>query len=343
MSRIVIPAPNLILDRGPCPRKTREIIGVALAKPRISGHWCVQLVSAAGVIKQELEFKNLITDVGLDYLMTPSGTQMYSVFTRVAVGTSSTAPAVTDTALGSELYRQTSGFGYAGGWDNTGQYGYGRYTWDIQFANGNGNLTEVGIFSANSGGSMFCRALFTDAGGTPVTVTKTSNDILRLRYEWRVYPPASSDTTISAYNLSGVSTDIVHRPIGKAASMGWTQYGMNGPYTGFGGTGAKFGPTNTQTLVSYTTAQMGGANSTDTTTAAGAMTPGSGVREYITTVNVGGGNFGGATPGIGGGNIFLYGNQGGNDPGWAINFTPRVLKDNTKRFVLTYEIGLTRI
>jgi len=46
----------------------------------------------------------------------------------------------------------------------------------------NGNLTEVGMFTEQSGGVMWSRALFTTPGGSPVVINKQQGDILTVRY-----------------------------------------------------------------------------------------------------------------------------------------------------------------
>jgi len=79
---------------------------------------------------------------------------------------------------------------------------------------GNGNLTEIGMFSAATGGVMWCRALFRDSSGTPITVTKTSADILRVTYEVRLYP-ALGDATQSAITISGTNYAFTWRPIDR--------------------------------------------------------------------------------------------------------------------------------
>jgi hypothetical protein len=336
-SVLIIPAPNLILGRGPCPRPS--VHRTARLGATVEGRWLVQLVSRGGIIRQELEFPNLVVDAGLDTLHTLNGSQIgASVVNRVAVGTGSTAPAAGQTALVAEVARMTTGPTIAGSYDSGGGYGYGRYTWEFDYAVANGNLTEVGIFTG-AGGAMFSRALFTDSGGTPTTIVKTSSDKLRLRYEWRVYPPASADTVDPTYNLSGVSTAVSHRPIGKATN-GWSEHAQYGPtFMGQASGGQLARSRNSLTPVGYTALDNNGDNATSATWAA--YTAGDHHREVSILWETGDANYAGGTPGIGG-CIIARSAFNGNGT-WDITFTPRVAKDNTKRFVLDLDFVWARV
>lgn len=223
-------APNLILDRGPCPRRSHEL-DVALPGCGMSGHFTVELLDAATRrVKQRLAFKNVITNAGLVQFfgntLTPS-----ALFNHAAVGTSSTAPAVTDTALGAQVGARvtaTGGVGDAfGGVTTSPEYAWMRRTREWGTAEGNGNLTEIGLFSAGTGGTMWCRALFRDSSNNPVTVTKTASDVLRVTYEWRLYPPLGD----SSYNvtISGTNYAMVARPVGRVTNQGGTaDWGIDG-------------------------------------------------------------------------------------------------------------------
>ncbi len=72
---------------------------IELPPVQIGGYYYVYLIDAeTGEVKRELEFPNLITDSGLDFI--GQGTSLDTIYTTLAVGTSNTTPTVSDTALG---------------------------------------------------------------------------------------------------------------------------------------------------------------------------------------------------------------------------------------------------
>ena len=170
---------------------------------RMGGIFKVELIDAAtGKVKQYLEFPNLITDAGLDSIMGQTLSQT-SLFNYIGVGTDNSAPTVGDTTLGAEVDRTNSngGFtleeivGYVTGTtdDFDGAYHFRRFVRLFLEGEGNGNLTELAWFASAAGSTMAVRSLFKDSGGTPITVTKTTADQLKITYDLRLYPPIGND------------------------------------------------------------------------------------------------------------------------------------------------------
>ncbi|KKN02868.1 hypothetical protein LCGC14_1113390 [marine sediment metagenome] len=168
---------------------------------RIGGMFTVELIDAAtGKIKQHLEFPNLITDAGLNDIMGQTSTPT-ALFQYIGVGTDATAPNVADTTLGSEVERTNSDggfsntFGYVTGStdDFDGAYHFVKRTRLFLEGEGNGNLTELAWFKSAAASTMIVRSLFKDGGGSPITVTKTSNDQLKITHEFRSYPSMGND------------------------------------------------------------------------------------------------------------------------------------------------------
>src|SRR5690606_7534789 len=83
----------------------------------------------------------------------------------------------------------------------------------------NGNLAELGFFSAADGGTMWNRQLFRDELGNPTAITKTSEDQLRVTYEYRVYPPW--DDLVQEIEVNGVPVEVVNRPQQVASASEW--------------------------------------------------------------------------------------------------------------------------
>lgn len=128
-----------------------------------------------GNIKDEKKVENLIVDTGLDYIASRMNGTSESVMSHMAVGTGSTAAAAADTALGTELSRQslTSTTVTDNAIAYVASYAAGTAT---------GSLTEAGIFNANSGGTMLCRTVFG-------TVTKAADDSMTIT--WTITVSAS--------------------------------------------------------------------------------------------------------------------------------------------------------
>lgn len=180
--------------------------GIDLPPIGFKGHFRVELISRAGIIKQCLEFDNLITDAGLNFCASGSTPLSFA-----AVGTGSTTPTTSDTTLQAEISPSSSNRTNANGSiadvytyvSGTPDYHQRVKTYLFDFTQGNGNLTEIGLFNASSIGTMWTRQLFKDAGGTPTTIVKTSSDQLRVTYTLQAYP-LQTDGSVT-FTISGTS------------------------------------------------------------------------------------------------------------------------------------------
>lgn len=135
---------------------------------KITGHWDMVLTGPDGEVKQEVSGKNVIVTNGLEFLASflNSAATAASTFNMryIAIGSDATAEAVSNTALGTELARHTGTVTYTSG---------ALYEVAATFAAGvgTGAVNEYGLFSANSGGTMFSR-------DTESTVNKGASDTL---------------------------------------------------------------------------------------------------------------------------------------------------------------------
>lgn len=195
------------------------------------GIFIVDLIDAkSGEIKEHYEFPNLIVDLGLDEIA--QGTS--GLFTYLGVGTDASTPAVGDTALGAEIVRVNTDGGHSvlsiDGGPITGSagpldtlYWFKRFTRLFTEAQANGNLAELGWFKDLGGGIMVVRSLFKDDGGTPIVITKTSAEQLRVVYELRSYPHVGENPPLGNPNSRINSGTVVLGP----TSHSWTGSAIN--------------------------------------------------------------------------------------------------------------------
>ena len=125
-------------------------------------------ISKNGVVVQEVP--NLVVSVGKTLIaarLAGSG----SVLTHMAVGSGSTAAAVGDTALVTEIDRNA--LTVSGGTASGATVTYAT-TWAA--GDGTGAITEAGLFTAASGGALLARTVF------PV-VNKGADDVITITWE----------------------------------------------------------------------------------------------------------------------------------------------------------------
>lgn len=166
-------------------------------------------------------FPNLITDAGLEDMGTLS-----TYLTYCQVGAGNTAPQVEDTALVS-LVAATSTINTteAACASSSPYYTYRRNTYRFAEGVATGNLSEVSVGKAASGGA-FSRALILDGNGDPTTIQILSDETLDVTYELRYYPKVTDDTgqTTLSGNIGGEYnwTMRAARVTNYATSGGWS-------------------------------------------------------------------------------------------------------------------------
>lgn len=123
-----------------------------------------------GVIKQVIKEHNLVTTAGKSYLATwlAAASQAGKFMSYIGVGTGTTAAAAGDTTLETEVETRSLGTLTASTntWNNTATI----------TATGTHAITEAGLFSASSSGTMLARVVFAAANlvsGDGITVNWT--------------------------------------------------------------------------------------------------------------------------------------------------------------------------
>ena len=124
-----------------------------------------------GNVKDERNVDNLVVTTGLNYIaarMTDTG--IPTDMSHMAVGSGSTAAALGDTTLGTELGRValTGAEGAPSGNDIV-------YTATFAAGTGTGALQEAGVFNAGAAGTMLCRTTFS-------TVNKGADDSVTITW-----------------------------------------------------------------------------------------------------------------------------------------------------------------
>jgi hypothetical protein len=124
----------------------------------------IKLVGADGQVKEEREEHNVIVTAGKNKLLAADGTSLYlKSFPYMAIGTGTTAAAIGDTALQTELSRSTV--------ITPTNPTAASLKFSFSFTSLTGAITECGLLSASSGGTLLNRLVF-------AAVNITSSDTL---------------------------------------------------------------------------------------------------------------------------------------------------------------------
>jgi len=99
------------------------------------------------------EVDNLVVTAGKGFVASRMKDATTTAMTHMAIGTGSTAAAVSNTALGSQSARTTLTSTTVSGADIT-------YVDTFPAGTGTGAITEAGLFNASSSGTMLCRTVF---------------------------------------------------------------------------------------------------------------------------------------------------------------------------------------
>ena len=180
-------------------------------KSELEGIIKLEIIKEDGTLKQgkalNIPFKNLITNIGLDYLS--SGNTIGAACQYCKVGTGSTAPSVNDTSLASKVGSTSPAGTITNSVQTSVEPYYSQHKTVYTFSIGAvvGNLTEIGFFSDSSGGTMWSRALIKDSGGNPTVLTLLATEQLKVTYTVIRYFPASATGSFTL-NTNGVNSTI---------------------------------------------------------------------------------------------------------------------------------------
>jgi hypothetical protein len=125
--------------------------------------------NSEGKIVKEFQVPNLVVTAGKNHIAAKiaATTNSPASMTHMAIGTGTSTPGASDTALGT----QTGRVSLSGSVVSTNTI---TYTATFPAGTGDGAITEAGVFNASSGGTMLCRTTFpvvNKASGDTIAVT----------------------------------------------------------------------------------------------------------------------------------------------------------------------------
>lgn len=138
---------------------------------KMTGQLDIVVYDANGNVKENVVVPNIVTSVGKTFIASRMAGTASAVMSHMEVGTSSTAPTVGDTTLGSAVAASRTSLTSTTPASNTIQY-----VCTFGAGVGTGALTEAGIFNAASAGTMLCRTVFdviNKAADDSMTITWT--------------------------------------------------------------------------------------------------------------------------------------------------------------------------
>lgn len=122
---------------------------------KVTGRVSISLYDKDGNLKDGREIKNLVVNNGKGFIASRMLFDVADVMSHMALGSGTTAPAATDTALESLL-----GVREILDSSTSPASGVVLYTSSFEAGDATGAVTEAGIFNAASGGTMLCRTTF---------------------------------------------------------------------------------------------------------------------------------------------------------------------------------------
>lgn len=138
---------------------------------KVTGHIDLKLYDENGQLKDQREVKNLVVTAGKNYLATwlTAATQSDYFMRYVALGIGTNPAAIGDTVLQSELATRVAGVltSSLNVWQNIASFGPGVDT---------GAITEAGLFSASTSGTLFARQVFS-------VINKAAGDTLQITWQ----------------------------------------------------------------------------------------------------------------------------------------------------------------
>ena len=169
-------------------------------------------------------------------------------FSYMHLGTGTTTPAYTDTALSNFGVSISDVTAFNNGVSGASpHYGFSRLTWTSTVGGASGNWTEIGVSDGPTTGGLRSHALILDSFGSPTTFTVLPDEQFQGSYEVRFYAPTAD--VPASINLSGTPYTTVARALGVTYPNWWGP-GLYNPQAE-GIFTPNYGPFNTYTASPY--------------------------------------------------------------------------------------------
>lgn len=315
----------------------------------MKSEWEITLRDArTGAIKQQIPWhKNTILDVGMNAILTMSkqiardSTYGEGFFPYIAVGSGGTEPSTTDTGLETQVLRKLGTQADSVNYNITDPASpYCIIGVTFIESEANGDLREVGLCTAASGGTFFNRDLFKDQGGNPATITKTSNDLLTVKCKITAKrvseTPSSYDVTASDSTVHAVKSIVTNA--GLVAFLVIRSGPWNIPPTLRTGTGATDpDPADTGIQVNQMVASVSGVWGAAHTGPDGGFYREMGLLANPSDCNQ---NIAEVCPGWGQWPVYDNNNQPFHS---RFTFSPALAKTSAKKLILTMRVTLSRL
>ncbi len=179
-----------------------------------------------GVVQDTGWIDNLVLNNAFNYIFSPASGFVW----KIQLGTGSTAPALSDTALETFLVSKTAGTPSSSKAGASTSFANPIYStsagWEVSFALGEvvGNLSEIGVSASNN---LVTRALITDGAGDPTTIVVGVNDILTVNYLMGYEIDTSHAAGSVTVDFDGVNINLTARWVDLGKGNSCTN-GMNG-------------------------------------------------------------------------------------------------------------------
>ena len=120
---------------------------------KLTGELRITVTNPEGNVTQEVVVPNLVVTVGKNFIASRMKDATATAMTHMAIGSGTTAAAVGDTTLGTELGRVALT-------STTVTANAVAYVATFPAGTGTGAVTEAGLFNASSAGTLLCRTVF---------------------------------------------------------------------------------------------------------------------------------------------------------------------------------------
>jgi len=142
---------------------------------KMIGNLVVERFDSTGALIEMQEYKNLVVSVGKAHIASRMLGTTQGSMSHMGIGTNATAPAASDTALGTEVGTRATATSTQGTGATANQITYSA-TFPANNPSTQQTIAEAGIFNASTAGTMLCHTALSP------TVTKNPTDSITITW-----------------------------------------------------------------------------------------------------------------------------------------------------------------